>query len=96
MPAILVEGGFLSNATDSARVDDPAWRERLAQGIVTGIEAYKALAERRERPKLLADYRLESLTANVRITDASGPPPGATNTPVPAANPSAAAATPQP
>lgn len=36
-PAILVEGGYLSNAEDARRIGDPAYRQRLAEGVAAGI-----------------------------------------------------------
>jgi N-acetylmuramoyl-L-alanine amidase len=41
MPAILIEGGFLSNPEDARNIDDPAFRKRMARAIVDGILAYK-------------------------------------------------------
>lgn len=56
-PAILVEGGFLTNSAESALIAKPEWREQLAEAIVDGIDQYKLLAERRLVPKTVADYR---------------------------------------
>jgi N-acetylmuramoyl-L-alanine amidase len=39
-PAVLVELGHLSNTQDAARLRDPAWQNRLAQAIVSGILDY--------------------------------------------------------
>jgi N-acetylmuramoyl-L-alanine amidase len=39
-PAVLVEMGHLSNVQDTARLRDPAWQNRLAQAIATGILTY--------------------------------------------------------
>jgi N-acetylmuramoyl-L-alanine amidase len=41
MPAILIEGGFLSNPAEAKNIYDPAFRKRLARAIVEGIVAYK-------------------------------------------------------
>lgn len=57
VPAILVEGGFLSNDAEGRLIATPSWRARLASAIVDGIEAYKNLAEHRQRPRVVADYR---------------------------------------
>jgi len=40
MPAILVETGFLSNPSERKRLLSKAYQERLAEGIVAGIDAY--------------------------------------------------------
>ncbi len=39
-PAVLVEIGYLSNAQDASRLRNPAWQNRLAQAIATGILDY--------------------------------------------------------
>jgi N-acetylmuramoyl-L-alanine amidase len=87
VPAMLVEGGFLSNAEDSARIGDAAWRQRLAGAIAVGIDNYRALAERGVTPKQLADYRREALPANVRVVDVNTAPTEEAAT-LPASNPS--------
>jgi len=48
-PGILVEAGFLSNATEAGRLNDPAYREHLARAIADGIVAYGALFKPRPR-----------------------------------------------
>jgi N-acetylmuramoyl-L-alanine amidase len=40
-PAILVEGGFLSNPIESRRIASPAYRNALAEQIYQGIVAYR-------------------------------------------------------
>ncbi len=39
-PAILIELGYLSNSQDAARLADDSFRDRLAQAIADGIEAF--------------------------------------------------------
>jgi N-acetylmuramoyl-L-alanine amidase len=46
MPAILIEGGFMSNPSDAKNIYDPAFRKRMAQAIADGILAYKKTVER--------------------------------------------------
>jgi N-acetylmuramoyl-L-alanine amidase len=41
LPAILVEGGFVSNATERNRMKSAWFRESIAQGIVDGIQRYR-------------------------------------------------------
>ena len=41
LPAILVEGGFVSNATERDRIKSGWFRESIAQGIVDGIQSYR-------------------------------------------------------
>lgn len=56
-PAVLVECGFVSNGPESALIGTPAWRQKVAESVVTGIESYKNLAEQRQVPKVVAEYR---------------------------------------
>ena len=60
-PAILVEGGFLTNDQDSRSINDPAWRERLAEAVAQGVKSFYDTATSGQPPKLLADYRSEQL-----------------------------------
>jgi N-acetylmuramoyl-L-alanine amidase len=39
-PAVLVEIGHLSNSQDASRLRNPAWQNRLAQAIASGILDY--------------------------------------------------------
>jgi N-acetylmuramoyl-L-alanine amidase len=40
MPAILVEGGFLSHAQEAQVLNTPAYRQRAAEAIANGVVAY--------------------------------------------------------
>lgn len=42
MPAVLVEGGFMSNPAEARNIFDAGYRSRMAQAIVKGILAYKS------------------------------------------------------
>jgi N-acetylmuramoyl-L-alanine amidase len=46
MPAILIEGGFMSNMSDARNIYDASFRKRMARAIVNGIMAYKKTVER--------------------------------------------------
>ncbi|MGG0178617.1 N-acetylmuramoyl-L-alanine amidase family protein [Gottfriedia acidiceleris] len=37
MPAILTENGFIDNASDAAKLKDPNWRQKVAQGHINGL-----------------------------------------------------------
>jgi N-acetylmuramoyl-L-alanine amidase len=39
MPAVLIEGGFMSHAVEGQRIFDPAYRRQMARAIVDGILA---------------------------------------------------------
>ena len=45
-PAILIEGGFLSNRTEEQRILTPEYREQLAKAVADGILAYKSSVEK--------------------------------------------------
>jgi N-acetylmuramoyl-L-alanine amidase len=44
-PAILIEGGFLTNQTEEQQVMNPEYRNRLAEAIARGILAYRRSLE---------------------------------------------------
>jgi N-acetylmuramoyl-L-alanine amidase len=46
MPAILIEGGFMSDPADARNIYDSAFRKRMARAIVDGILAYKSAVEK--------------------------------------------------
>jgi N-acetylmuramoyl-L-alanine amidase len=46
MPAILVEGGFMSNPVEGPKIGQSAYRKKIAAGIVAGITDYKKVVER--------------------------------------------------
>jgi len=56
-PAVLVECGFMSNNAESALVGTGIWRQHVAEALADGVENYKLLCEKKQRPKVLADYR---------------------------------------
>ncbi len=62
MPAVLVECGFVSNNAESTLISSSAWRSHVAEAIVDGVENYKMLAEKKSRPKVIADYRRAAVT----------------------------------
>lgn len=93
-PAVLVEGGFLSNATESQRINDVAWRKSLAESIAQGIQSFQNLAIHKRPPKLLADYRGERLPLEGTMMDPSAVaarPPAVAPGAIPASNPQPAA-----
>ena len=40
MPAILVEGGFISNPQERSLLKDPEYLEKIARGIADGVDTY--------------------------------------------------------
>ena len=41
MPAVLFEASFISNATEERRLENPDYRQKLADGIVNAVRAYR-------------------------------------------------------
>jgi N-acetylmuramoyl-L-alanine amidase len=72
IPAILIEGGFLTEQGESREIAQSAWRAKLAQAIATGLLNYKGLVDNRTRPMNLADYRRE-LEGQLVFRDAAVP-----------------------
>ncbi len=75
IPAVLVEGGFLSNATDSELAANASWRKLLAEAITAGIVDYRKLAQTRRVPKMVADYRLPAMMGSTLTTSVDVPSP---------------------
>jgi N-acetylmuramoyl-L-alanine amidase len=57
VPAVLVEGGFLTERGESRLIANPEWRKKLAEAICGGVDNFRTLAETKKRPMLVADYR---------------------------------------
>jgi len=57
VPAVLIEGGFVSSATEARQIATPAYRQELAEAVANGITGFKTLAEHKIPPKLLVAYR---------------------------------------
>ena len=49
-PAVLVEGGFLTNKDDVGRLANADYREQMAAGIVDGIVRYRDTLSGQETP----------------------------------------------
>ncbi len=60
VPAVLVEGGFLTERGESRLIANPEWRKKLADAICVGIDNFRTLAGAKKRPLVLADYRREA------------------------------------
>ncbi|MDE3066671.1 MAG: N-acetylmuramoyl-L-alanine amidase [Verrucomicrobiota bacterium] len=37
-PAVLIEAGYLSNPAEARRIEDPAWREKLAEAVAAALK----------------------------------------------------------
>jgi N-acetylmuramoyl-L-alanine amidase len=45
MPAVLIEGGFMTNPSEARNIYSQSWRMKLASAITTGIGSYRRLIE---------------------------------------------------
>jgi len=60
VPAVLIEGGFLTERGESKLISNKDWRAKLAGAIGIGIENYRALPVKNQPPMIVADYRRET------------------------------------
>ena len=62
VPAVLIEGGFLTEQGECKLIAQKEWRTRLAHAVGVGIESYRALGTKKP-PLLVADYRKQNKSA---------------------------------
>jgi N-acetylmuramoyl-L-alanine amidase len=67
VPAVLVEGGFLTERGESQLIAKKEWRVRLAQAIGAGVENYVVLGVKKQPPMLVADYRRQNKSPPVEF-----------------------------
>jgi N-acetylmuramoyl-L-alanine amidase len=60
VPAVLIEGGFLTERGECKLIAQKEWRTKLARSISVGIESYRALGIKKQPPMLVADYRRQT------------------------------------
>ena len=48
MPAVLIEGGFMSNPVESKKLYSSSYRQEMARAILNGIQNYKKIVEQTE------------------------------------------------
>src|SRR6266536_3585018 len=60
VPAVLIEGGFLTERGESRLISNKDWRGKLAVAIGVGIESYRSLGVKKQPPMLVADYRRQT------------------------------------
>jgi len=63
VPAVLIEGGFLTERGETKLIANKDWRAKLAGAIGVGIENYRALPLKKQPPMIVADYRRETKSA---------------------------------
>jgi N-acetylmuramoyl-L-alanine amidase len=72
VPAVLIEGGFLTERGESKLIADKIWRGKLAQSICDGVVGYRDLADSKKRPMSVADYRRAN-SAELMARDSTAP-----------------------
>jgi len=72
VPAVLIEGGFLTERGESKLISNKDWRAKLAGAIGVGIETYQALPVKKQPPMLVADYRRQTKSAPVEPVTQEG------------------------
>ena len=72
VPAVLIEGGFLTERGESKLISNKDWRAKLAGAIGIGIENYQALPIKKQPPMIVADYRRETKSAPVEAVAQEG------------------------
>src|SRR5882757_6856357 len=72
VPAVLIEGGFLTENGECKLIAQKDWRARLGHAIGVGIESYRALGIKKQPPLLVADYRkqIKSSPSDFVVPDA--------------------------
>ena len=65
IPAVLIEGGFLTNALDRVRIATPVYRQILAQAILQGVLSYNRAVRRHEAQMMVR----RSDTSEQPVTD---------------------------
>ena len=72
VPAVLIEGGFLTEKGECKLIAQKDWRAKLAHAISVGIDSYRTLGTKKQPPLLVADYRkqIKSSPADFFVPDA--------------------------
>jgi N-acetylmuramoyl-L-alanine amidase len=66
IPAVLIEGGFLTERGESRLIANPEWRKKLADAICGGIDNFRTLANTKKPPLVMADYRRQKSDVGAR------------------------------
>jgi N-acetylmuramoyl-L-alanine amidase len=72
VPAVLIEGGFLTDRGEAKLIANKDWRAKLAGAIGVGIDSYRTLGVRKQPPMLVADYRKQTKSAPVEPVNQEG------------------------
>ncbi len=61
MPAILIEGGYMTNPTEGQKIYSAAYRREMAAAIVKGILAYQRITEEPALPSATATNKIPAI-----------------------------------
>jgi N-acetylmuramoyl-L-alanine amidase len=71
LPSVLIEGGFMTERGESKMIAKNEWRTDFARAISIGIESYRNLAEKKQKPLTVAEYRRQKNGVQLEFS----PPP---------------------
>ena len=74
VPAVLIEGGFLTDRGEAKLIANKDWRAKLAGAIGVGIESYRTLGVKKQPPMLVADYRKQTKSSPIAPIIQDGQP----------------------
>jgi hypothetical protein len=72
VPAVLIEGGFLTERGECKLISNKDWRGKLAAAMGVGIENYRTLGVKKQPPMLVADYRKQTKSAPIEAVIQEG------------------------
>src|SRR5207247_8577114 len=72
VPAVLIEGGFLTERGECKLIANKDWRAKLAGVINVGIENYRVLSIKKQPPMLVADYRRQINSGPIETVSQEG------------------------
>ncbi len=61
MPAILIEGGYMTNPTEGQKIYSAAYRREMAAAIVKGILAYQRITEETALPSAMTTNKISAI-----------------------------------
>jgi N-acetylmuramoyl-L-alanine amidase len=82
VPAVLIEGGFLTERGECKLISNKDWRGKLAAAIGVGIENYRGLGVKKQPPMLVADYRKQTKSAPIEPVIQEGKSKEANSAPI--------------
>ena len=68
IPGVLIEGGFVSNPTEAARIAQPAYRQAEAEAIALAIQNYQSATNAPGQPPMLVNGNTQGDHPSLSIT----------------------------